>query len=79
MSKEKDQKRFQTVSKVMEKFWLATAIVSLLFVLYVFYESGGINGENVQYLVFPLLAGVMYAFRKSFRTRMEKNQESDSD
>ncbi len=79
MSKEKDQKRFQTVSKVMEKFWLATAIVSFVFVLYVFYQSGGINGQNVQYLVFPLLAGVMYAFRKTFRTRMEKQQKSDSE
>ena len=79
MSNEKDQKRFQTVSKVMEKFWLAVAILSLLFVLYIFFESGVINGNNAQYLVFPLLAGDMYAFRKSFRQRMEKNENSEQE
>lgn len=62
----------------MEKFWLALAIVSLIVVIYIFITSNGINRENIQYLVFPLLAGVMYGFRKFFRKRMEKMDHIDS-
>lgn len=63
------------VSLVMEKFWLALAIISLVVVIYIFISDKGLNRENVQYLVFPLLAGLMYGFRTFFRKRMEKNKD----
>lgn len=69
-----DNKRLKTVSKIMEKFWLALAIFTLVAVIVVFINDRGINKENAQYLVFPALAGVMYAFRKSFRKRLEKSE-----
>lgn len=69
-----DNKRLKTVSKIMEKFWLALAIFTLVAVIVVFINDRGMNEENAQYLVFPALAGVMYAFRKSFRKRLEKNE-----
>lgn len=71
----KDNKRLTKVSKVMELFWLAVAIVSLVVVIYIFILDRGINGENAQFLVFPVLAGVMYGFRAGFRKRMEKNMQ----
>ena len=65
------------VSLFMEKFWLALAIASLVVVIYIFVNDKGITRENAQYLVFPLLAGLMYGFRSFFRKRMEKNQDSE--
>lgn len=62
----------------MEKFWLVIALVSLGVVIYIFFKDGGINRENVQYLIFPLLAGSMYGFRTFFRKRMEKMDSPDS-
>ncbi|HKL03513.1 MAG TPA: hypothetical protein VJ911_07545 [Cryomorphaceae bacterium] len=62
------------VSLVMEKFWLALAIISLLVVIYIFIVDG-LNRNNVQYLIFPVLAGAMYGFRSFFRKRMEKNDD----
>ncbi|MCA1750293.1 MAG: hypothetical protein ABR572_01580 [Cryomorphaceae bacterium] len=63
------------VSIVMERFWLVIAIGSLLVVLYIFIAEG-IDRRTLQYLIFPALAGSMYAFRHLFRKRMEgKDQE----
>ncbi len=71
----KKKNNMRGVSLVMEKFWLALAIISLIVVIYIFVTDKGINRENAQYLVFPLLAGLMYGFRTFFRKRMEKNQD----
>ncbi len=71
----RDNKRLNKVSKVMEMFWLVIAILSFVVVIYIYIKDKGINAENAQYLVFPALAGVMYGFRAAFRKRMEKNME----
>lgn len=71
----KKKNNMRSVSLVMEKFWLALAIISLIVVIYIFVNDKGINRQNAQYLVFPLLAGLMYGFRTFFRKRMEKNQD----
>ena len=59
----------------MEKFWLVLAIASFVVVMYIFINDGGLNRQNAQYLVFPLLAGLMYGFRTYVRKRLEKNQD----
>ncbi len=58
----------------MEMFWLSLAIVSLMVVIY-FYFVDGITSENIQYLVFPTMAGAMYAFRLFVRKRMEHHNQ----
>lgn len=58
----------------MEKFWLIIAIVSLLGVFY-FFVVEGVNRQTLTYLVFPALAGAMYAFRVTFRKRFERNND----
>ncbi len=73
--KNKKKNNIRGVSLVMEKFWLALAVISLIVVIYIFVTDKGINRQNAQYLVFPLLAGLMYGFRTFFRKRMEKNQD----
>ena len=70
----KDPSKFSKVSLVMEKFWLVIAIVSLLVVFY-FFVVKGVNGETLTYLIFPALAGAMYAFRITFRKRFERNDD----
>lgn len=64
----------QKAGFIMEKFWLVVAIASLLTVLYIYFVEG-ISRENIQYLVFPALAGLMYGFRVTFRKRFEKQQD----
>ena len=54
----------------MEMFWLSLAIASLLVVIYLYFVDG-ITRENLQYLVFPTMAGAMYAFRLFVRKRAE--------
>lgn len=58
----------------MEKFWLVLAIASFIVVAYLFIADG-INRENLQYLVFPTMAGAMYAFRLFVRKRMEHRND----
>ncbi len=58
----------------MEKFWLVLAILSLLAVIYIFIVDG-MSRNNIQYLIFPVLAGAMYGFRSFFRKRMENREE----
>ena len=57
-------------NKIMEKFWMTVAIVSGIIVIYLMIRDGVV--ANLQLLVFPALAGAMYAFRVSFRKRQEK-------
>lgn len=68
----KNQSKFSKVSLVMEKVWLIIAIASLLGVFY-FFIVDGVNRQTLTYLIFPALAGAMYAFRITFRKRFEKN------
>lgn len=75
--KDKKNNNMRGVSLFMEKFWLALAIASFVVVVYIFISDGGFTRENAQYLVFPLLAGLMYGFRTYVRKRMEKNQDSE--
>jgi len=59
----------------MEKFWLVLAIASLLVVFYIYYQNrNNWSADLLTYLVFPALAGAMYAFRKFMRKRLEKTQ-----
>ena len=61
----------------MESFWLIAAIASLVVVLVIMYQRG--LQENLQLLIFPLLAGAMFAFRRTFRRRYEKKQNENGD
>ncbi|HKK39990.1 MAG TPA: hypothetical protein VJ949_11275 [Cryomorphaceae bacterium] len=70
----KDKSKFSKVSLVMEKFWLVIAIASLLGVFY-FFIVDGVNRQTLTYLIFPALAGAMYAFRVTFRKRFERNND----
>jgi len=58
----------------MEKIWLVIAIASLLGVFY-FFIVDGVNRQTLAYLIFPALAGAMYAFRVTFRKRFERNDD----
>lgn len=68
--KKKPGNKMRKVSIVMERFWLLIAIGSFAAVLYIFFTEG-IDRRTLQYLIFPALAGAMYAFRYLFRKRME--------
>jgi len=70
----KNKSKFSKVSLVMEKIWLVIAIASLLGVFY-FFIVDGVNRQTLAYLIFPALAGAMYAFRVTFRKRFERNDD----
>ena len=70
-----EKSSFTKVSLVMEKVWLFIAIATLVVVFY-FFVIEGVNRQTLSYLVFPALAGAMYAFRKTFRKRFESNDDS---
>lgn len=73
---DKNNNRLRKVSIVMERFWLALAILSLIVVFY-FFAVDGVNSRTIQFLVFPGLAGIMYAFRATFRKRFENRNPPD--
>lgn len=54
----------------MEIFWLSLTVVSFLICIYFFIVEGFM--ETYSYLVFPFMTIMMYAFRRTFRKRMEK-------
>jgi len=70
----KSDNKFSKVSKFMEKFWLAIALISLLVVFY-FFLTEGVNRTTLSYLIFPALAGTMYGFRYAFRKRFERDND----
>jgi len=75
---DKSYHRMRKFSLIMEKFWLVLAIASLLVVFYIFYQNrNNWNSEMLTYLVFPALAGAMYAFRTFMRKRLEKTQNRE--
>ncbi len=72
MKNDKNKDAYSKVGRIMEIFWLSLAILSLLVVIYIFFAQG-ITRANIQYLVFPGMAGAMFAFRYVMRRRMERN------
>jgi uncharacterized membrane protein len=60
------------IHRFMEGFWLLLAIISLIAVTILIFKDGFYH--SAQYLVFPLLAGAMYAFRIAFRKYQEKKE-----
>ncbi len=76
MSEQQKHNRMRKVNIVMERFWLVLAILALLFVIY-FFIVDGVNSRTLQYLVFPVLAGVMYGFRVTFRKRLERRDNQN--
>jgi uncharacterized membrane protein len=73
--KKKSGNQMRKVSIVMERFWLLIALGSLAAVTYIF-ASEGVDERTLQYLIFPALAGAMFAFRYFFRKRMEGKDRS---
>jgi hypothetical protein len=71
-----ENRGLKKVSVFMERLWLAIAIVSLVVVCY-FFITEGVNARTIQYLVFPGIAGIMYAFRATFRKRFENRNSQD--
>ncbi|MCH2215815.1 MAG: hypothetical protein MK086_11635 [Flavobacteriales bacterium] len=75
-NKSSGKSSFTKVSVFMEKVWLFIAIATLIVVFY-FFIVEGVNRQTLSYLVFPALAGAMYAFRTTFRKRFESNEDSE--
>lgn len=71
-----------TYHKIAEKFWLVAAILSLL---YAGYRFGGASEreepltENLVFLLLPLVAGFLFALRRNFRKRLERDQDLPPD
>lgn len=60
-------------NRVMEYFWLAICLISILAVAYLMVRDGFM--QAVQLLVFPALAGLMYGLRVAFRKRLKKYEQ----
>ncbi|MEM9051125.1 MAG: hypothetical protein AAGC47_03640 [Bacteroidota bacterium] len=73
-NKSEEKSSFTKVSLIMEKVWLFVTIATLIIVFY-FFVMDGVNRQTLSYLVFPGLAGAMYAFRSTFRKRFESNDD----
>ena len=59
----------------METFWLLLSVASALVVVYIMATKG--FAQNIQLLIFPALAGLMFGFRRIFRKRMEANMDGE--
>lgn len=59
----------------MTNFWLAMAVGSLLIAIYVIFQNGWQEGS--MYLIFPVLAGMMYGIRKFMLKRLDRHNRSD--
>ena len=67
-----EEDRFIRVSKTAERFWLVAIAVSAGLAAYAI-ETEGWDAQGEMVLI-PALAGVWYAFRRTFRKRMERNR-----
>ena len=63
------------MNRVMEFFWLAVAVLSLVGAIYYILELGW--EEGWVYLLFPLTAGMMFAYRRMMRSRVERWSEGE--
>lgn len=61
--------------RFMEHFWMAVAIGSALYCIFIMSTQG--VEENWQLLVFPLMAGAMYVVRNNMRKRLERFEENE--
>ena len=61
--------------RFMEYFWLIIAVGSLIVVVSMILKNGFKN--EVEYLIFPALSGLMYGFRRGFRNRMERIHQEE--
>lgn len=59
----------------MTTFWLVLAVLSLLVALYFMVKDGWRQGSV--YLIFPMLAGMMYGFRKFMLKRMDRQNRNE--
>lgn len=59
----------------MTAFWLVLAILGLIVAGYFILKDGWRAGSV--YLIFPLLAGMMYGFRKFMLARMNRHNQND--
>lgn len=62
--------------KIMERFWLIVAIVSFVYAVYMMGKIQDI-GESVIYLLFPLVAGLLFYMRYYTRKRYERERGND--
>jgi hypothetical protein len=67
-----EQDRFIRVSKAAEKFWLFAIAVSAGLAAYAIATEGWESQGEM--LLIPVLAGLWYGFRRTFRKRMERKQ-----
>lgn len=58
----------------MTAFWLLLAVLGLLVAMYFMWKDGWRQGSV--YLIFPLLAGMMYGFRKFMLRRMDQQNRN---
>lgn len=58
-------------NRIMEFFWLVTAVLTLLLGAYIINQKG-FGDNNWVFLFFPLLASAMYAMRRHLRKKEEK-------
>lgn len=58
------------MNRIMEFFWLAVAVISLIGAGFYVYELGWTEGWI--YLLFPLTAFMMWAYRRMMRSRVER-------
>ena len=63
-------------NKIMEVFWLVTAILTSVIAAYVIGKKG--LADNYHFLFFPLIAGFLFGMRRFMRMRMEKHDAADS-
>lgn len=59
------------LNRALEIFWMIATFVSLGMTLW-FISKDGLN-DSWLYFGFPLLAAIMWAFRRSMRKRFEKH------
>ncbi|MBX2978122.1 MAG: hypothetical protein KF905_02410 [Flavobacteriales bacterium] len=57
------------INRLMEHFWLAVAIGTLLAALWVMYAES--LNEGLRWLWFPAIASMMFVFRRITRRKLE--------
>lgn len=57
----------QRYNRIMEIFWLVTAVVTLILGVYIIHKKG--FADNWLFIFFPFLAAAMYAMRRHLRRK----------
>lgn len=71
----------EKISRFMEIFWLALAVLTAIWAAYVLRQQGWEAGKT--WLLFPAVCGAMYGYRRFMRGRMaqwaeRQRREEDS-